>query len=257
MTNYYFLAASLPSLKIGERPELTFDELIARFEINLTEGDFQKTKKIRQMIDFFNIRTLLLKKPLDPRGNLTEKELDEALLTQTGLPDYLFEFLSRFDTDTSRIQNLNFLISAFLQDQIDHSEGFLKRYFTLERERRLVLTAIRAKALGRDVAKELSCEDPLDPFVADILAQKESPHYLPPKEYAELKDLYLSSGVDPWTHYIKFSQWRFERTGALAEGPLFSVDWVLAYLAQYLLVDTSARLDVVKGEEILRQIAEG
>ncbi|MBI4142664.1 thioredoxin domain-containing protein, partial [Candidatus Uhrbacteria bacterium] len=38
-----------------------------------------------------------------------------------------------------------------------------------------VLTALRAKQSGRDLAVELQFEDPKDPFVLQILSQKDSP----------------------------------------------------------------------------------
>ncbi len=257
MADYYFLAPSLHPLKVGEWPDLSFEELIARLEINLTPEDFKQTRAIRRYIDFLNIRALFLKQPIDPRGNFSEKDLDDAILAQSDLPDYVFEFLRRFETDLEKIQNLSFLLTSFFSQEILFHEGFLHRYFTFEKEWRLVMTALRSKKLGRDLSVELQYEDPTDPFVADILAQKESSQYMPPKEYAGLKDKYHSCGVNPWQHYDVFAKWRFEHIGMLASGPLFSVDWVLAYLAQHVLVEDGVRLNLERGEEMLRQIAEG
>ena len=45
MANYYFLAASLPPLVLGEKPDLSFEELSARLSINLTVKDFEKIIK--------------------------------------------------------------------------------------------------------------------------------------------------------------------------------------------------------------------
>jgi uncharacterized protein DUF2764 len=64
MTNYYFLAASLPPLELGEVPDITFRELVRRLEINLTKNDFEKTVVLRRAIDLVNIRALLLEEPI-------------------------------------------------------------------------------------------------------------------------------------------------------------------------------------------------
>lgn len=257
MTNYFFLAPSLHPLQLGEWPDLTFDELIARLEINLSRDDFEKTRVIRRTIDFLNIRALFLNDPMDPRGNLNEKELDDAILAQSDLPEYVFTFLKRYESNLERIRNLSFLLASFYEEEMKRQEGFLLRYFTFEREWRLVLTALRASQLKRDVAEELKFEDPTDPFVADILSQRDSSHYVPPKEYADLVEKHQACGPDPWKQHESFVKWRFERIGSLAQGPLFSVDWVLAYLAQHLLVEDGVRLSMETGEGILRKIAEG
>lgn len=257
MTNYYFLAPSLHPLQVGEWPDLTFDELIARLEINLTDDDFEKTRSIRRYIDFLNIRALLLNEPVDPRGNLSEKELDDAILAQSDLPEYVFTFLNQYDSPVERIHNLSFLLSKFFAIERKRQEGFLLKYFSFEREWRLVMTALRAKRLKRDVAEELKFEDPTDPFVADILSQKDSESYLPPKEYVDLVETHHACGPDPWKQYDTFARWRFHRIGGLASGPLYSIDWVLAYLAQHLLVEDGVRLSLEKGEEMLRTIAQG
>lgn len=257
MANYYFLAPSLTPLQVGEWPDLTFDELNARLHINLIVEDFEKTRAIRRYIDFRNIRALFLKQPIDPRGNLNEKELDDALLAQRDLPEYVFAFLKRFESNVDRIQNLSFLFSSFFAEEIARQEGFLLKYFRFEREYRLVLTAYRAKRLKRDVAEELKFEDPTDPFVAEILVQRDSHYYIPPKEYSDLVDKLMACGPEPMVQQDLFSRWRFDRIGSLAEGPLFSIEWVLAYLAQHLLVEDGVRLSRERGEQILRNIAEG
>ena len=73
MANYYFLAASFPSLVLGEKPDITFDELTARLAINLTKKDFEQTVVFRRFLDLTNIRALFLEDAIDSRGNLSEK----------------------------------------------------------------------------------------------------------------------------------------------------------------------------------------
>jgi hypothetical protein len=78
MRNYYFVVPSLPplSLSISDRPEITFEEFKTRLEVNLSKSDLEKTQVLRRFVDICNIRALLMEEPVDPRGNLNEKDLD-------------------------------------------------------------------------------------------------------------------------------------------------------------------------------------
>jgi uncharacterized protein DUF2764 len=120
-----------------------------------------------------------------------------------------------------------------------------------EREWRLVMIGLRAKELGRDVTKELQYEDFSDPIVAHILAQRDAPQYEPPPEYLELKELLLSCGSDPWQKLKVFAAWRFRKVEEMVDRPLFSIDWILAYMVRLLIIEDWNELDEKKGKMIL------
>jgi len=255
--NYYFLVPSLPPLSLRDKPEMTFAELSSRLQINLTKEDLQKTRVLRLFLDISNIRLLLMEEAIDPRGNLSEKELDEALLIHDILPEYVFDFLGQFEKVPDRIKNFPGLLARFFNEEIPKQEGFLKKYLTFEREWRLVLLAFRAKQLGRDVAKELQFEDPHDPLVASILAQKDAAHYEPPHEYAELKELIASCSADPWLENRAFAEYRFKKIEQMAENQLFSIDQILSYMAKLMLVEQMNELDEERGKLVLDTFKAG
>jgi hypothetical protein len=257
MRNYYFVVPSLPSLSLNERPELTFKELIARLEINLSKQDLEKTTVSRRFIDIYNIRALLMEEPIDSRGNLNEKELDEALLVHTGLPDYVFDFLDQFEKVADKIRNFHGLLARFFNEEIPKQKGFLRNYLIFEREWRLVLLALRAKQSHRDVAKELQFEDPTDPIIAHILAQKDSEIYEPPYEYAELKELLASCAADPLAEHQALAEYRFRRIAELAENRLFTIDQILCYMAQLMIIENLFELDGERGNMILETFKNG
>lgn len=257
MRNYYFVVASLPPLFLREQSEIAFAEFMTRLEINLNKQDLEKTKVLRRFVDIYNIRALLMEEPVDPRGNLNEKELDEALLVQAILPNYIFEFLGQFEKVPDKLKNFYGLLARFFNEEIPVQKGFLRRYLVFERECRLVLVAIRAKQLGRDVAKELQFEDPMDPFVAHILAQKDSPTYDPPFEYAELKDLIASSYADPWAEHKAFEEYRFRKIEEFAEHNTFTIDQILGYMARLMIHESISELDIEKGNMILETFKSG
>ncbi|MGE5196754.1 MAG: DUF2764 family protein [Anaerolineae bacterium] len=257
MSNYYFLAASLPPLELDQRPELSFEELTSRLAINLNREDFEKTVVLRRLIDLYNIRALFLGESVDSRGNMNEKELDEALLIHNILPSYVFDFLDRFEQTSDKILNFPGLIATFFNQEIPKRTGFLRRYLEFERGWRLVLTALRSKELGRDVAKELQFEDFSDLLVAQILAQKDAPSYDPPPAYFELKEQLASCGPDPWQRQKVLAAWRFNAIEELVDKPLFSIDWILAYMARLIIVEYWKELDEKKGRLILEQFKTG
>ena len=251
MANYYFLAASFPPLVLGEKPDITFDELTSRLSINLTKKDYEKTVVFRRFLDLSNIRALLLEDAIDSRGNLSEKELDQALLLKDGLPEYAFDFLDRFESAAEKLRFFSGLISTYFSEEILRQSGFLKDYLEFERSWRLVLLALRAKQLGIDVIAELQFEDLKDPLILGILAQKDAPTYDPPREFIDLKEKYLSCGSDPWLQYKTVAQWRFHHIEELVSKPLFSIDWILSYMARLLIVEQWNDLDREKGKIIL------
>ncbi|MBS0615419.1 MAG: DUF2764 family protein [Verrucomicrobia bacterium] len=251
MANYYFLAASLPPLTLGEKVEFSFGELSKLLEVNLYGKDLEKARIFRRIIDLGNIRALYQEESIDPRGNLNEKELDEALLFKDDLPDYVFDFLDQFETTPEKLRHFSGLFSAYFAKEGEDESGFIKDYLKFEREWRLVLMALRAKQLKRDITRELEFEDFTDPLVAQILAQRDADDYDPPQEYAQLKEKFLACGPDPWQQYKTVAQWRFNYIGELVDKPFFSLDWILAYMAQLLIVEQWNELEEEKGKMIL------
>lgn len=257
MGNYYFLAPSLPPLEFGRKPEISSEELASRLEINLSKEDFAKLIVLRRFVDLHNIRSLLLEEQLDPRGNLSEKELDEALLIRNFFPDYVFDFLNRYENVGDRIKNFSSLLVTYFAEEIPKQKGFMRKYLSFERDWRLVMLTLRAKKTGRDIVRELQFEDFSDPLVAQILAQKDADSYEPPIEYKDLKELFLSCGDDPWQQYKVIAKWRFDKIEEMVDHPLFSIDWILAYMARLMIVEYWNELDEEKGKMILETFKTG
>ncbi|HSX03276.1 MAG TPA: DUF2764 family protein [Rhabdochlamydiaceae bacterium] len=257
MRNYYFIAASLPELKLGEKPEISFEELVYRLSLNLSKDDLEKTVVLRRYIDILNIRALLLEEPLDSRGNLNEKELDEALLLESFFPPYVFDYLNQYEDKKDQIRNFSSLLIHYFSEEVKGQEGFLKKYLIFEREWRLVVAALRAKKLKWDITRELQFEDFTEPVVADILAQKDVEQYEPPAEFQDLKELIHACGDDPWALFKAISEYRFQKIEEMSGYPLFSMDWILGYMARLILVEQWVELDEEKGKNILENFKTG
>ncbi|NGX59218.1 MAG: hypothetical protein KR126chlam3_00365 [Chlamydiae bacterium] len=257
MNNYYFVAPSLPSLVLGETPEITFGQLINLLNLNLNKGDLKMVSVLRLLVDLENLRALYSDEPIDSRGNLSEKELDEALLVQADLPEYVFEFLGKFEDNKEKVRHFFGLLSRYYAEEIERQKGFLKDLLIFQREVRLVLAALRAKKMKRDILQELQFEDFTDPFVAHILAQKDMEEYEPPMEYQDLKQNILACGDDPWEQYKTVISYAFNHIEEMTGYPLFSIDWILGYVARLMLIEKWNELDEEKGEEFVHKFKTG
>ena len=257
MNNYYFVVSSLPALILGEEPDLTFDELMSRLKLNLAKKDWDQVSILRRSIDLNNIKALYQKNPLDTKGNLSEKELDEALLVEADLPNYVFDFLNQFLEPEEKIRNFFGLLSSFYANEIRVAKGFLKSLLKLQREMRLILAAERAKKTKRNILKELQFEDFTDPFVAEIIAQKDQEIFLPPIEYQDLFERIAIYEKSPWGLNREIISYEFEKIDQQTEYPLFSMDRILGYVARFLLIERWNELSASKGKEILDRYKTG
>lgn len=248
MGQYYFLICSLPSLSLASKPEISFSELESMIQINVDEPDLRKIASLKDYTDYKNLRSFWLKKGIDERGNLSEKELESALLLQTFFPQYLFDFLKNYESTEYRLVHFSYLLFRLFQDKIALESGFLKEYFTFERKYRLLVTALRAKQLRRDISIELRYEDPKDFLVSFILSQKDNDSFTPPKEYERLKELFVDNVAEPYKLSLVLSSYRLQKIDAMKEKYSFNIDWLLGYMVELMIVEDWISLDKKEGE---------
>ena len=225
LNDYYFLTAALPPLSLGETPEISFAEFKILLEENLSAKDFASVKAMLLPIDLGNIRALWTKTSFDERGNLTAKELEEALSNPDVLPPFIGEFLDQYESQTDRLRFFSSLYAALFRQESE--EKFVAQYYAFERQVRLVLTALRAKVERRDITRELQFEEPSDFLINEILAQKDASDYTPPPEFDALKEAFTRSYQDPKQLLQETCAFRFAKYEEIAENKHFSLDRIL------------------------------
>jgi len=248
---YFYFATSLPPLKLGKKPEISFKDFEEELKTNLTKQDLEKCKVIRLWFDLGNILAHLKKERIEVYGNLTEKQIEEALSIHNILPQYVFDFFDAREDLDLQIRDFPALFVAFFQNEIPKATGFLKDFLIFEKEIRLVLLALRAKRGKRDFAKELQFEDVHDPFIANILAQKDQPDYEPPPEFADLKRIWENKRNDPLELSEAVIEYRLKKMEEMTELALFSIDVILAYLVKLILVEQWNNLDEKQGKAVV------
>lgn len=251
---YYFIAAALPPLQIGYPPEITSEALEYLLRENLHPEDYAKSVVMRRYYDIQNIRSFWLKFEQDSRGYYNENELEEALVSRIGFPEYVYAFLEKYQSLEDRLHHFAALVAAYFHHEIEHSDGFLHTFLKFERELRLVLTGFRAKQLGRDLAAELQYEDPMDEIVAQILAQKDAKTYEPPEKYAELKVLFEEHNDSPLELHQALCEYRFRKIEEMYGVDVFSIDRILSYLVRLIIVEKWLELDKKKGLQVVEEI---
>jgi hypothetical protein len=256
MMKYYFLGTLLPELHIGEPPEIGFREYEQLLKENLSDADFAKTHIMRNLIDIINLRFYWKGEPLDPLGNYTESDLEEAFATQSMLPAYVFDFVDKYENKSDRLHYFPVLLSTFFTKEIERSSGFFKAYLILERELRLVMAAFRAKKLKRDILVDLQYEDPEDPIIAQILAQKDASTYEPPVGYEQLKLIFEKYHNHPLEIQKALVKFRFDKFEEMLGLDFFSADRMLAYLIELMLIEKWQQMDKKEGLKIVDSMLE-
>ena len=254
MFGYPFLATLLPPLRIGDYPEVSFKELQFFLEQNLSTEDLKKLRIIRRFYGIQNIRAIWLDSPLDPHGNYDANQLEEAVLTGVGFPGYIYRFLEKHQTTEDRLKYFPELERNYFVEEIRYTNGFLKHYLRMERELKLVFTGFRAKRLRRDLAQELQFEDPEDELVRQLMAFRDSEHFEPPPEYIDLKRIFEAYRDDPLGLHQALCQYRFHRLEEMVGVHTMSIDYILGYVVQLILVEKWLELDQQKGQIVIDSI---
>jgi hypothetical protein len=250
MAQYYFAVTSLPSLNFKAVPEISWKEFYDLMEMNLSASDLEVFYRLLEPVDLYNIKSLWLKIPIETQGTMNAKELEEALLVRDFLPAYVIDFLDTYESTEERLRYFSALYVGMYAQKVT---GFLGWYFALERDIRLVLTALRAKSTGRDIVKELQFEDIQDAQVVQILSQKDALEYTPPVEYEDLKVLFVENSADPRKLSEALLKYRFDKIVDWERQTHFSLDKLMAYATRLLILESVVRFN----EEQVRGIMEG
>lgn len=251
MPEYYFVGSLLPDLQIGHPVEITFEEFDQLLRLNLSDKDYAKTKVLRRFWDIENLRSYWKKEPIDPRSNLNETEIEDALLETERLPAYIHDFLERHESDDERLKYFPELMSAYFREESKKADGFLKELLEFQREVRLVLVAFRAKKMGRQLEAELQFEDPEDPFILQLLAYKDASHFEPPEKYEALKTIFQEHSDSPMAVHQALCEYIFQSIDRMVGFGPFTINRILGYLVQLSLVEKWLELDKIKGIEIV------
>lgn len=257
MVKYYFVGTLLPVLSLDLPPELSFGELDLLLRDNLSDKDYDKTLAIRLFFDILNLRSLWKGEELDSRGYLSESALEEALVIGVGFPSYVYDFIDKYPKIEDRIHHFPFLLANFFQNNQHLKDPFLINYFNFERELRLITTAFRAKKLNRELSLELQYENPEEEFIAQMLKYQDSKDFELPERYQRVKEIFQRLAHQPLELQKALDQYRLDEIDHLIDlSDLFSIERILAYITQLIIVEKWSKVDKAKGIQIVDSIVK-
>lgn len=251
MAEYYFIGVSLPDLQIGLPPKITFAEFEQLLRDNLNSLDYERVKVLKAYYDIENLRSMWKGLELDSRGNLDQMQLKESLLQQAELPSYVSDFLEKYESKEARLSYFSRVIADYFRIETEKASGILKRILDFERKMRLIQTAFRALKLGRNLAEELQFEDPEEDFIQQLFAQKEIKTFELPEEFAAIKPIFEEYGSSPLELHQALVEYRFHFFEKEIGSSPFSIQRILIYMMQLILVEKWQELDKEKGIQII------
>ena len=254
MARYYFLTTILPDVVLDEQPRLSFEELIPLYLTNMTASDFEQFQLLRRWIDIQNLRLFWEGLEVDPRGNWLRMALDRLLLTDEALPAVLIDYLLQYESDAQRLEHYPELLSAYLRQEVEERSGFLQDYFAFERRLSIILTGLRAKRVGRDLAKELATEDPTEPTTAWMLSFRDAASIEPPPGFEELGVILERYADSPMLLRRDLTRYQLNWVVERVQDRPFTLEFLLGYAVQLLLVERYHELDAQAGEAIVEQM---
>lgn len=249
MKKYYFLGCLLPKLSLKAKPEISFFDMQNILKLNLSKKDMEKVEELRKYIDLKNLKALWLEKSIDSRGNLDEKGLDQVFLLEEFFEDFVFEFLKKYENREDRLKNFSFLLYDFMNFQ-SKKDGFLSFFFKMKKEIKLIILALRAFELRKDIKEEVKFFEK-DFFLEDILSQRGEEGLEVSKKYEEVKKIFLEKRENPKKMHLKILEFIFNKIEEKMEKSLFGIDQILAYLTNLIIVEDFYFLDENRGKVIV------
>lgn len=224
-----FLVSYFPPLTFRQRPLLRFAEFLVVCERNLSKNEMKELDRFRSFIDLDNMIRKQLHESLDPCGVLSDVELSEEL-REYGDSD-AFQALSRKKNALKR----------------EAKSGFLGKYFRFEWELNVILAALRARKLGRQVEEELSPDDKTDLFVITLLRASHGAEVPLPLEFQDLGKI----PTEPMAAKEALDRYRFNKVEELTANSHFSLDKILGYAVKLKILEDLEDLSTDKGKELI------
>ena len=258
--NYYCLISGLPDIVLEQsKAPFTLSELIDELHQSLHPEDFHLVELILLPYENSNLRDLAGRTdaPWHPWGKHSREELEEKLREPGLLPAYQYRFYQAFKGETPLWQGMsweNQLTRLYYDFVMEETSGFLRAWFSFERSLKNLLVAWNCRAFHLPPEGQLIGDDE----VTQALLKSHA------RDFGLSKDLEL---VDKVLHALErddllerekaIDRIKWNYLDALNTFNYFSIEVVLGYLLQFLMLDRWLRLDPEKGERIIAdRIAE-
>lgn len=253
----YYLICSLPPLDFDHPPPLSVDSYLTVASDLMSEKELKSIEVLLRYIDIENLYAVWTKNPWNAQGQWSEKELKTRSLLQEKMPGYVSAYLQRYHDLDKKIRHFGELVSLYFRKELKEAHGFLKQYLEFEWRLRIAMAFLRAQLLERDLKEELQFYDFQDPFMDQIMGQKEEKEALASYGFEEVAVFYETSHLNPVELDEKLDRFRFHQIENMVEEEHFSFDKALAYLVCLIILQRRNQRNLKQGKQIVEEIIQG
>ncbi len=254
---YHYLVAGLPDIVIGQsKVSLKVADFKEELRHFLHPEDFQLIELLFLRFDNQNLLHLLQKTntPWDAMGKFSPEQLEQGLEDATiGLPDYLKVFTTAFREDTPLISGMsweNQLTQLYFDHVIDHSEDFLKAWFTFERDLKNLLAAISARRYGLPLDGQLIGKNE----VTEAIRKSHARDFGLANEYPYLEKLLkIEEQADILERERTITHLKWSQIDEFNTFNYFTIDKILGFLLKLISFERWTNLDPDDGMQIFKQ----
>ena len=250
----YYLIAGLPELFfVQEKSPFRVVEFRAELHRQLKEEDYRQLFFIFLPFDNSNFLQLLAKEEqaLDPRGNFSANQWEEALQDPSRLLPFQRTFLAAYREQSPLAANQSWemqLTTLFYDYVLEAAGPFLQRYFAFERDLRNLLVGISGRTQQQVVDPQYAGQYPL----TDMLKKSHARDFGLANEYPYLeKLLQLEELADIRERERGIDRLRWNFIEELNTFNYFSLEVILGYTLQLMILERWTGLDASRGEELL------
>lgn len=261
--SYHYLISGLPVISYGDRMWKTANQFRAFLEEHLHPEDFRQVRLVFLLKDHHNLLSYLEKGDIHEESggnfNLTDfsnPDDNAAATEENALPAYMTDILlahagSKEEPDIPEISHA--LDEGYFNHIMAYGDTFLKKYFTFEYNLKNLLAFVKAGNHNLEqkgfITADTSLTRHLEMYVARTLAA--DPEF---EHFEEILSAAASKNLAEAEKHIDKLKWRVIDEMNLFE--YFTIDRVLGYLLQMLILERWDHLDKATGEARLRELID-
>jgi hypothetical protein len=254
---YHYLVAGLPDLVIGQgKISLKVADFKEELRYFLHPDDFHQVEMLFFGFDNQNLIALLQKKdtPWNTLATFNPEQLEEGLNDPAvGLPSYMMVFYEAFKEGVPLVQGMsweNQLSQLYYDYVIVRSDGFLKNWFSFERDLKNILVAISARRYGHSPEGQLVGKNE----VTEAIQKSHARDFGLSNEYPYLEKLLKTEELDDMLEREQtIAKIEWEQIDELNTFNYFTLDKILGFLLKLISFERWSNLDPVIGREVFSQ----